>query len=105
MERLRSFLCFKLNNSSSPILQSTIKLTKLPSRFWLKAKAGYDTFGAKQATKRKGLVSLYKDKELCEGYADIETMWSMIHSTCSKDIHSNENCRGPRYLVFCFKPS
>ncbi|KNA08588.1 hypothetical protein SOVF_161290 isoform B [Spinacia oleracea] len=105
MESLRSFLCFKTSQSSVVFpTPTTTTFTKLPSRFWHKAK-GYAVFGAKQAGKRKGLVSLSKDKELCEGYADIETMWKMIHSTCSKDIHSDGNCKRPRYLVFCFKPS
>ncbi|XP_021744883.1 uncharacterized protein LOC110710852 isoform X1 [Chenopodium quinoa] len=105
MDSLRSFLCFKTSPPSIVFPITTTFFTKLPSRFWHKAKAGYAVFGAKQAAKRKGLVSLSKDKELCEGYADIEMMWKMIHSTCSKDIHSNRNCKRPRYLVVCFKPS
>ncbi|KAL2901926.1 Ribonuclease HII [Bienertia sinuspersici] len=76
MERLRSFFCFNSSTPSVFLPISTI-FNKLPSRFWHKAK-GYAAFGAKQAAKREGLVSLSKDKELCEGYADIETMWQMI---------------------------
>ncbi|XP_057524520.1 uncharacterized protein LOC130804182 isoform X2 [Amaranthus tricolor] len=103
MERLRGFLSFK--TTPSIVFPTTSIFTRLSPRFLRKAK-GCASSGAKQGGKRKGLVSLYKDKELCAGYADIDTMWRMIHSTCTKDIvGSNTNCKRPKYLLFCFKAS
>ncbi|KAK9699183.1 hypothetical protein RND81_08G158200 [Saponaria officinalis] len=102
MERVREYLCFK--TSSSLLFPTTRIFTKLPSRLWLKAK-GYATFRTKQATNKKKLVSLYKDKELCEGYGDIEIMWKMIHSTYSKDVPRKLNGKTPCFSIFCFKPN
>ncbi|KAH9613654.1 hypothetical protein KSS87_020420 [Heliosperma pusillum] len=101
MERLKEYLCFK--TSSSLLFPTTSLFTKLPSRLWLKAK-GYSTPQVKQDTKKKELISLYKDKELCAGYGDIEIMWKMIHSTCTRDVPTNVSCKRPRYSILCFKP-
>ncbi|KAL2903747.1 Arginine--tRNA ligase [Bienertia sinuspersici] len=75
MERLRSFLCFNSSTPSTAFLPISTIFTKLPSRFWHKAKGTTDFDIAFAAAKREWLISLSKDKELCEGYADIETMW------------------------------
>ncbi|KAL2931213.1 Polyamine oxidase [Bienertia sinuspersici] len=75
MERLRSFFCFNSSTPSTVFLPISTIFTKLPSRFWHKAKGIRFFFLSLFASKREGLISLSKDKELCEGYADIETMW------------------------------
>ncbi|KAK9668529.1 hypothetical protein RND81_13G066900 [Saponaria officinalis] len=93
MEKLREYLCFK-TSSSSLFFPTTSFFTKLPSRLWLKAKA----------TNKRGLVSLYKDKELCAGYGDIEIMWKIVHSTCTKNVSRNVKSKRNCYSIFCFKP-
>ncbi|KAL2894818.1 DNA polymerase III subunit alpha [Bienertia sinuspersici] len=75
MERLRSFFCFNSSTPSTVILPISIILTKLPSRLNLFSVSMTDFDIAFAAAKREGLISLSKDKELCEGYADIKTMW------------------------------
>ncbi|KAL9242576.1 hypothetical protein vseg_016562 [Gypsophila vaccaria] len=99
MEKLRECLCFNTTSSSSSSSSlffptNTRFFTNLPSRLWRKAKA----------TNKRGLVSLYKDKELCAGYGDIEIMWKMIHSTCSKNVCTNVKSKRNCYSIFCFKP-
>ncbi|KAL1819170.1 hypothetical protein ACET3Z_014039 [Daucus carota] len=39
---------------------------------------------------KAGLMSLYKDMEACEGYADIQVMWKMIHSSSLAGDHNRE---------------
>ncbi|CAO2820153.1 unnamed protein product [Amaranthus hypochondriacus] len=87
MERLRGFLSFK--TTPSLVFPTTSIFTRLSPRFWRKAKGCASSRAKQGGGKRKGLVSLYKDKELCAGYDDIDTMWRMIHSTCTKDIEKN----------------
>ncbi|KAL2938163.1 H(+)/Cl(-) exchange transporter ClcA [Bienertia sinuspersici] len=75
MERLRSFFCFNSSTPSTVFLPISTIFTKLPSRFWHKAKANTVISTMFFLNCRLNLlISLSKDKELCEGYADIETM-------------------------------
>ncbi|KAL2923089.1 Polyamine oxidase [Bienertia sinuspersici] len=74
MERLWSFFCLNSSTPSTDFLPISTIFTKLPSRFWHKAK-GIRFFFLSLSAKREGLISLSKDKKLCEGYADIEIMW------------------------------
>ncbi|XP_077233059.1 ferritin-2, chloroplastic-like [Tasmannia lanceolata] len=48
-----------------------------------------------------GLVKLYKEIESCSGYADIQVMWEMIHSSCPPNTNNN-NKRGSSWK-FCFR--
>ncbi|KAL2930205.1 Aminodeoxychorismate synthase chloroplastic [Bienertia sinuspersici] len=75
MERLRSFFCFNSSTPSTVFLPIITIFTKLPSRFWHKAKGIRFLFLSLFSSKREWLISLSKDKELFEGYVDIETMW------------------------------
>ncbi|GMP51348.1 hypothetical protein CsSME_00017612 [Camellia sinensis var. sinensis] len=54
-----------------------------------------------------GLVSLYKDMEACEGYADIQVMWEMIHSSHPPIGRKNRNSKRASQwrLLLCFKPT
>lgn len=51
------------------------------------------------AENKAGLMSLYKDMEACEGYADIQVMWKIIHSS-SLPIDHNREVRNRRV---CFR--
>ncbi|KAL7248621.1 hypothetical protein ACSBR2_003375 [Camellia fascicularis] len=53
------------------------------------------------------LVSLYKDMEACKGYADIQVMWEMIHSSRPPSGRKNRNSKTASQwrLLLCFKPT
>ncbi|KAG5550652.1 hypothetical protein RHGRI_015564 [Rhododendron griersonianum] len=57
------------------------------------------------AEKRRGLVSLYKDMEDCEGYEDIHVMWEIIHSSCPPNSNDNRSSKRPGHWRFCFRPT
>ena len=51
-----------------------------------------------------GLVGLYKDIESNGGYADIQVMWDMIHSSHPPNVHTIKRSKRVSRR-FCFMPS
>ncbi|KAL6337502.1 hypothetical protein AAG906_037095 [Vitis piasezkii] len=90
MGRWRGYwMCFK----SSFIIPTKGVLLKANSRLRHKAKGnGY------------GLVGLYKDIESNGGYADIQVMWEMIHSSHPPNVHTIKRSKRASRR-FCFMPS
>ncbi|KAL8504899.1 hypothetical protein ACS0TY_016189 [Phlomoides rotata] len=88
MERRKSWLSSIIKNSIFVLTKDA--LANAASNLRHKAKE-----------KREGLVCLYKDMEACGGYADIQVMWEMIHSSSSPpNVQKN---RKFKYWRFCFQ--
>ena len=51
-----------------------------------------------------GLVGLYKDIESNGGYADIQVMWEMIHSSHPPNLHPIKRSKISSWR-FCFTPT
>ncbi|KAL8102138.1 hypothetical protein AgCh_026868 [Apium graveolens] len=68
MERWKKWLSFRFKKSF--LRPSKAILLKVISRLRHQSKE-----------KGTGMVSLYKDKEACAEYADIQVMWEMVHSS------------------------
>lgn len=98
MERWKKWLSF--NFKKSFLRPSRAILLKVISRLRHKSKGKLKSFANQKrcecvglsasvsfpnimmvAEKGTGMVSLYKDKEACAEYADIQVMWDMVHSS------------------------
>ncbi|KAI3447820.1 hypothetical protein Pfo_004485 [Paulownia fortunei] len=73
----------------------------LPTKDILASAASHLRHKAKE--KSQGLVTLYKDIEACAGYADIQVMWEMIHSSCPPNVRKNRSSNRIKCWKFCFQ--
>ncbi|KAL1804621.1 hypothetical protein DCAR_0830413 [Daucus carota subsp. sativus] len=90
MERWKKWLSF--NFKKSFLRPSKAILLKVISRLRHKSKE-----------KGTGMVSLYKDKEACAGYEDIQVMWEMVHSSIYTNSPQTRKMRFRRRV--CFRPT
>ncbi|CAK9183134.1 unnamed protein product [Ilex paraguariensis] len=91
MEKWKSWLWF--NFKSSFRLPSKGILVKITSTLRHQAKEN-----------KHGLVNLYNDMEACAGYADIQVMWEMIHSTRPSNARNTQSSKKPSHWRFCRRP-